>query len=206
MPHARPARWILKTVNFACRHSAVRATWLPRHTDMSIHCARLIAVLALLASTGIFSSAYAGQYVEDLKKCLARATTPDDRVTLVRWVYSTMALHPSLRSVAAVPDDLRERLEKNAVTVFERLVTEDCRKESAQALTFENVDGLRAGYAFLGQTAMLDLATHPLVAAAVSALARQFDHEKMWKAFEPEETVNCAVNGVRKWTVRSKCD
>jgi hypothetical protein len=138
-----------------------------------------VATLLLLGICGI--SAQAGVYTDDLSKCLVKATSTNDRVVLVRWMFATLALHPAVRSFVSVPDAQRDTATKAAAGLFTRLLTADCRKESVNALKYEGVAAIGASFQVLGQVASRDLMSDPNVAKGMRQLGADIDSDQKLK-------------------------
>ena len=121
-------------------------------------CARLLGLLLSLA--GAMPLVHASPAIDALKKCMYAAVTRDDRATLVLWLHSVYALHPTLQPDDAISTEQREKRERAVAAVYERLWVKDCKAEVAAARMSENDARLMEG--------MLT----PLVGLAVSALMR----------------------------------
>src|SRR5258708_5845826 len=98
-----------------------------------------------------------------MAKCLVKAATPDDRTLLVKWIFSTMTLHPDLSSMSSVSPQQRETLSKDAGALFQRLLTESCRSETQQAVQNEGAQTIQYAFQILGQVATRGLFTDPHV-------------------------------------------
>lgn len=125
---------------------------------MSARFARLLSVVLSLA--GAMPLAHASPAIDALKKCMHGAVTKEDRATLVLWLHSVYALHPTLQPVDAISTEEREKRERAVAAVYERIWAEDCRAEVAAARGSEDDSRLLEGM------------VAPLVGLAVGALMR----------------------------------
>jgi hypothetical protein len=133
-----------------------------------------ILVIGLLAPVAV-----AGVYTDELSKCLVRSTPEEDRVLLVTWMFSTIALHPAVSEMADVTDAERAVLSESYAKLVERLLTENCAKEAREALQYEGGASFEASFNVLGQVAARNLFGHPAVAAAMMDFASHLDQERM---------------------------
>ncbi len=90
-------------------------------------------------AVGLFSASMcsAGVYSDGLARCLVSHTSPQDKTQLVRWIFAIMALHPAVSDTSTVGDSERDKLNRGAGMLFERLLTSDCRNETKEALMYE---------------------------------------------------------------------
>ncbi|RZT90147.1 hypothetical protein EV678_0958 [Azospira oryzae] len=138
--------------------------------------AKLLAFAAGLAALAASTApAQAGIYSDDMAKCLVRSTTPADRASLVKWMFSAMALHPDVKSMARVEPAQREGLDRNTANLIVRLMTETCRSETQQALTLEGPQTVQQSFQVLGQVAARELFSNPDVMAGVGNLGKYVD-------------------------------
>lgn len=150
----------------------IRSRWLHGFT---------IGMFLLLSA----SPALAGPYGDSLGKCLVSATTSTQKATLVRWMFSMMALHPEVRSSAAITAAQRTALSKEMALLFQELLTESCRTEALEAIQYEGASTIEASFSLLGQVAARELFAHPAVAEGMSEFGQFIDEEKMKQLFGP---------------------
>ncbi len=138
-------------------------------------------VIGLLLLGPVSPGAQAGVYTDDLSKCLVKATSTNDRVVLVRWMFAMLALHPAVQPLASVAPDQRDSATKIAAGLFARLLTADCRKESVNALKYEGTAAIGASFQVLGQVASRDLMTDPNVSTGMHQLGADLDNDQKLK-------------------------
>jgi len=137
---------------------------------------KLLALVAVLAT--FTAPAQAGAYSDDMAKCLVRSTSPADRASLVKWMFSAMALHPDVKAMAKVEPAQRDNLDRGAANLIVRLMTESCRNETQQAMMLEGPQTIQQSFQVLGQVAARELFADPNVVAGVGNLAKYVDPQK----------------------------
>ena len=141
--------------------------------------AQRICTAVFLVATALYSpSASAGVYTDELSKCLVRSSTTDDQIALVRWMFSAMAMHPAVTPLASINAEQRQMLDKQAAEMMQRLILQDCRKESVEAMKYEGGGAMEAGFNVLGQVAARGLMSHPQVSQQLQGLENFVDKEK----------------------------
>lgn len=134
-------------------------------------------VLSLVASTCIFTSvnASAGVYTDQLSKCLVESTSVKDRNQLVRWMFSAASKHHAVMEIVKVTPEMLEQSNKDMGELMNRLLTESCKTETAQALKFEGQATMEASFSVLGQVAGREMFSNPEVAAGMASLEQYID-------------------------------
>jgi hypothetical protein len=141
---------------------------------------RIGAVLLFIATlVGVPGSTSAGPYSDDLAKCLVGATSPEDKSTLVKWVFSIASLHPALGSVSAVTGAQRAQTDREVAALFEALLTDRCRKQTQSAVRYEGEKTIGTAFEVLGQAAMMELFSDPSVAKGLGAFTEHLDQKKL---------------------------
>jgi hypothetical protein len=125
------------------------------------------------------SRAEAGIYGDELAKCMVRSSTPADHITLVRWMFNSLARHPALQAFASITPEQREATDRNVAALTQRLLLTDCHKEAVDGLKYEGGEALLAGFRVLGQVAARDTFSNPLVAKELATLGLFLDKAKV---------------------------
>ena len=134
-------------------------------------CAAVATTALVLAGT-----ASAGTYSDDLGKCFVRATSADDKAVLVRWIFATMALNPSVRPLTNVTDPQRTEFNRKMGVLTQRLFTVDCRKEAVDAIKYEGASvAFQTSFELLGKAATSGLVSDPAVSAHGADFANYID-------------------------------
>ena len=151
--------------------------------DQMKRCAQAI-LAALMLNAGV---AQAGPYSDDLGKCLVASTTAADKNALVKWMFATAALHPAVKSIAAVTDAERAQSTRSTAELFEKLLTESCPSQAQQALKYEGAVALQTGFQLLGQVAARELFADPGVSRGLADLGKYIDGQKIEQALLPRQ-------------------
>lgn len=136
-------------------------------------------ILAVAVLIGVPSAARAGVFTDDLSRCLVSGTSDQDRTDLARWFFAMMALHPEVKSLAAVSEEVRTETTRKAGKLFERLLTETCKKEFRDAMKNEGQIAMTTSFQALGNVAGMALVQHPDVVGRMADLDRVVDREKI---------------------------
>ena len=140
---------------------------------------RFFSLIALTAGLALAPAAVAGPFGDQLGACLVQKASPEDHTKLMRWMFSAMALHPAISSMANVTTEQRAEIDQTMAELFIRLLTADCRAESVAAIKNEGPNALAGAFQTLGQIAGAGLMTAPEVAAGMSGLESHLDAQKL---------------------------
>lgn len=124
-------------------------------------------------------AAIAGPYADDMAKCLVSSTSEVDRADLMRWMFSAMALHPDLASMATISGQQRDAITDKASKLFSRLMFDSCKSQVQEAVRNEGTQTIYYAFQILGQVAMRGMMTDPHVAQALQGLGKGIDPAKM---------------------------
>ena len=139
---------------------------------------RFSVMLLSLIATFAGSSASAGVYTDGLSKCLTNSTTEVDRKALVLWIFVIASAHPDAKGMATVTEAQKESLSERTGHLMQRLMTEDCRKETVAAIKYEGTAAIETAFGALGEIAMTGLMSHPDVAKGVDGISIYVDTAK----------------------------
>lgn len=131
----------------------------------------------------------AGVYSDDLSRCLIESSSAQDKIVLVRWMFTSMSLHPAVEPISSVSQEDFEQTSREMAQLFQRLLTEDCSEEAAKAIRYEGMAALGAGFSAFGNVAGQELFAHPKVNAGLSTLTKYLDEQKLQSelGLEPEQ-------------------
>ena len=149
---------------------------------------------ATLLTAGLLAAgpSGAGPYSDDLAKCMVKSSTPADRAEFVRFLFSAMAQHPDVASMAKISPQQMEATLKGTGELIQRLLLQSCRSEAQQAIHFEGMQSIFFGFQFYGQAMAAELLGNPIVAAKLKDLNNYLDADK-FKAFAAESAAGGAV-------------
>jgi hypothetical protein len=125
------------------------------------------------------SPATAGVYSDDLSRCLVSSTTAKDKIDLVRWLVSTMSLHPDVSKVISVNAQQRTEIDKSVALILQRLLTEKCRNQTLIALKNEGQAAIATSFEVLGKVAAEELFANPSVLKGFENLGKYIDEKKI---------------------------
>ena len=135
-----------------------------------------ISSLALLWTLmPLAPAAQAGPYTDELSKCLVQLSTEDDKLKLVKWMFSSMALHPAVAEIAQVTAADRDIANREMADLLGNLLEERCFDQARAAITNEGPVALQSSFSILGQVAANELFSNPNVAAGLGSLAEYLD-------------------------------
>lgn len=147
---------------------------------------RILAAAGLLMAALLEAGpAGAGPYSDDLAKCMIRTSTPADRAEFIRFLFSAMAQHPDVSSMANISPRQMEATLKGTGELVQRLLLKSCRSESQKAIRYEGMQSIFNGFQSYGQAMAADLLGNPIVAGKMNDFHKYLDADK-FKAFAAE--------------------
>lgn len=136
---------------------------------------------ALVMACQCNCTASAAGSVDAFTNCLLASSSSDDAVTLTQWMFAALALNPAVSPLSAITPEQRTSINDEAVALFNRLIFEDCRAETVNALKEQGPSAINAGFEVLGQAAAGGLMSNPAVTAAIkSGLSTQTVDQAKW--------------------------
>lgn len=148
------------------------------------------AILMLAASA---SNATAGIYTDDLSRCLVKSSTTEDKNVLMQWIFSNIALNPSLGDLITVTAERRDELARQSNEIMERLTLSTCRVEAITALKNEGARSLAESDQVLGQAAAMGLMNDPKVTSGLVQGAAKFSDQSKWTALFKEAGIDASA-------------
>lgn len=143
---------------------------------------KLFTATALVALMGTSLTTTAGLYSDDLSRCLVTSATQQDKDVLVRWMFTSISLHPVVAGMSNLSDADLDASNRDAANMFVRLMSQDCLEEARTAVKYEGPVAIQQGFELFGQVAGQELFAHPNVASALSGLEQHMDSDKLAKA------------------------
>lgn len=134
----------------------------------------LVALVALMSSM----PAQASPAGDALGRCLADNTTGKDRKDLARWVFVSMAAHPEIRPLAAVPPSAVDRASRDVARMMTTVLVDRCPAQARAALRVGG-SAFESAFSTLGELAMVELMTDPDVNTTLTAFERYLDQDKL---------------------------
>jgi hypothetical protein len=140
----------------------------------------LLGLMTLLALAGT-GPAHAGPYTDDMAKCLVSSSSQTDRKIFMKWLFSAMAQNPEVRSMTSITLEQRDRIDKGAAALIQKLLTVSCRQEVVRAATYEVAGAIQASFQVFGQVAGRELMANQQVAEAMGRMGKLIDSSEMAK-------------------------
>jgi len=128
-----------------------------------------------------------GPYMDELSRCLVRSTTSENKTLLIQWIFSVIALHPDVARLATVSDSDRNEINRKTAALFENLLTQTCRSETAEALRYEGQAALSGSFNVLGQVAARELFANTKVAGGLAELEKFINADRLKKALTQDK-------------------
>jgi hypothetical protein len=125
------------------------------------------------------SNAIAGPYTNELSNCIINSTTKTDREDLIKWMFSAISLHPVVKGMSSITKAQMDNTSKRTAKIFERLMAEDCVKQTKEAVQYEGSNAIGVSFSLLGQVAAKEIFQDKNVVTAISDLSKYFDEEKL---------------------------
>lgn len=152
-----------------------------------IHNARPSVGLKTLLILGLLTFSpltIAGEYTDELSECLLGATSEEDKLSLVKWMFTAMALHPAVEEIADISLSAREQANREMAELIIKLLSRACFTETRLALKNEGSIALQTSFAVLGQVAATNLFSDPNVAAGLASLETYISAEDLENRLE----------------------
>jgi hypothetical protein len=130
------------------------------------------------------TGASAGPFTDDLSRCMVRASTSQDQLVLVKWMFSAFALNPEVAPLSNITPEQREGLNQQTADLMQRLLLSDCREQTIAALKNEGTVSLQTSFSVLGAVAARGLMSGPSATAGLLGLVRHFDGAKFHDLFD----------------------
>ena len=121
----------------------------------------------------------AGPFGDEMAKCLVESTNSKDNISLVRWIVRVYGEHPDSNDFINLSIKDKEKIDKEIAALFNRLLLEDCKKETKMALNYEGDQVLFTAFQIMGQVAGRELNKEKNVAEAINKFLNYIDTEKL---------------------------
>ena len=142
---------------------------------------RVAFILGVLALSPV---AISGEFTDDLSGCLVSSTTEGDKLSLVKWMFAAMALHPAVTEMADVSLSAREQSNREMAELLVELLRNRCYSETQLALQNEGALALQTSFSILGQVAATSLFADPKVSAGLASIETYINAEDLVRQLE----------------------
>src|SRR5690606_36694767 len=120
--------------------------------------------LTFAVATALPAPATAGIHADDLSRCLVAKTSDAERIALAKWIFTVISVHPEAASLATIDASTMAGISRDTAGIFQTLLTESCRDETALAVKYEGTGALGESFKVLGEIAMSTLLADSRVA------------------------------------------
>ena len=142
---------------------------------------RTLLVLGLLTLSPL---AISGEHTDRLSDCLISTPTEEDKLNLVKWMFTAIALHPAVEEIAGVSLSDREQANREMAELLVKLLSRSCYNETRLALQNEGNLALQTSFSVFGQLAATNLLSDPDVAAGLASLETYISAEDLENRLE----------------------
>jgi len=145
---------------------------------------RGLQAIAALAFLIVAPAVMSSEYSDNLSECLLISTTEEDKNSLVRWMFTSIALYPALEEVADISLASREQANREMAELIVKLLARSCYSETRLALQNEENSALVASFSVFGQLAAASLFSAPNVAADLASIETYISAEDLESRLE----------------------
>ena len=157
---------------------------MPNPKKPTLRRQRKLQILLILGLLTLSPATFAGEYSDALSNCLLSSTTEEGKLSLVKWMFTAMALHPAVAELADVSMSAREQANREMAELLIDLLGTRCFNETRLALSNEGAFALQSSFTVLGQVAATNLFTDPNVAAGLASLETYINAEDLERSLE----------------------
>ena len=102
-------------------------------------------LIFILCASGFCATSIAGQYSDELGRCLVTHASNSDTKVLTQWAFVTLGQTQAAREIVKISPEATNRATTQAQSVVIRLLGKDCAKEALKATLYEGKDGIGNG-------------------------------------------------------------
>ncbi len=137
-----------------------------------LSCIKKIILTSILSAVCLsFNPAYAGQYSDDLGRCLVQNANTADTKILTQWAFVTIGQTQAAKEVVIIPRQKVEAISTKAQTTVLRLLAKDCAAPALKATLYEGKNGVPNGIKYAVMQYMQNEMQTRTVDALISKLA-----------------------------------
>ncbi len=139
---------------------------------------KIVQIIILTIGVTISVPALSGSAASNLGGCMIDALNGKERKQLAKWIFFSMAAHPSIKSYfSATAKDITES-DEIIGKLITRLLTSDCPHELKIANKSDPL-AIKKSFELVGQVAMQELMTNKKVMKAITNYAQYVDQGKI---------------------------
>ena len=112
--------------------------------------------------------------------CLADSLNGKERKELAKWIFLSMAAHPSIESYSSISENDRQISNKYVGALITKLLTETCPAEMKKAQK-DNPLAIQKAFEFVGQIAMQEIMADEATMKALTGYVQYVDEDAISK-------------------------
>lgn len=136
---------------------------------------RLSLLAAAVVASFISMPAQAGVFADDLARCFVTRASDQDRVLMMRWMFSAMSSDPRLSDMTTLNRTARDKVNGDMAALYDRLMLKDCREPAKLALKNEGIEAVEGAGKALGEAAAMGLFLSPQAVAELESFSKKID-------------------------------
>jgi len=107
------------------------------------------------------------------------SATPEDKTTLVKWMFAAMSLHPDVAGMSAISGEQREAINRQMADLAVNLIAVRCRDQAKQAVKLKGEVALQESFTVLGKVAGQEIFSDPNVTQGLGDIQQFIDSESL---------------------------
>ena len=136
-------------------------------------------IVVLFLALGLCSAAHAGQYADQMARCINEKLTPAESKVLAQWVFAGIAANPAVKGMANISAQQGDAINKKVATIFFDLKDRRCQTEIQQAEQNEGRQATSSVFGALMQSVIENLSSDPAVGQYLGGIDKYADHGKL---------------------------
>lgn len=138
-------------------------------------------IIASLLALGLCSGAHAGQYADQMARCVHDKLTPAENRVLAQWVFAGLAANPAVKGMASISAQQGDAINKKVATIFFDLKDRRCQTEIQQAEQYEGRQATSSVFGSLMQSVIESLSADPAVGEYLGGIDKYASQGKLRK-------------------------
>lgn len=119
----------------------------------------------------VFNPTYAGQYSDELGRCLIQNANSVDTKILTQWAFVTIGQTRAAKEIVTIPRQKIETISSKAQATVLRLLAKDCATPALKATLYEGKNGVSNGIKYAVMQYMQDEMQSRTVDTLIAKLA-----------------------------------
>jgi len=141
---------------------------------------RLTLVALIIVNLSFLPSSINAQSTTDeLGACLVRSSSAVDKELLTTWMFAAMTAHPSVAELMTISSVQMTEINVGVAALFTNLLAYRCETEVVTAITDGGLEAVENSFSTLGEVAMVELMSHPIVEAQIGGFTAYLDMDAL---------------------------